>query len=165
MLLLLSVAIYIIGVLFWIQHWPYGMKLRLIGCIGIGLFSLFYFSLKSTKSVLDKMALVGLPLVSSSILLRMYHLPYADEFRLFSVIIGLGYGGYLLVQWIPNLKSDSGKLHWGRVAFLVGAIFVGIGVLLKISHLPYASFFLLSGIGFGLVHYFWGMFAKDESKK
>lgn len=163
MLLLLSLAVYVIGALCRIQHWPFGAELSLIGCIGIGIFSILYFSLKSDKSLFDKMALVGLPLASISILARTFHLPYANEVRLMCILIGLGYSIYLLVGWLPNLKSDSGKIRWDRMAFLAGAICVGIGAFLKMIHWPFASVFLLVGLGLALIHFFWGMFAKDET--
>ena len=165
MLLLLSLAVYVIGMLCRIQHWPFGAELSLIGCIGIGIFSLLFFSLKSDKSLFDKMALVGLPLASISILVRTFHLPFASEVHLICIIIGLGYSIYLLVGWLPNLKSDSGKLRWDRVAFLAGAICVGIGAILKMIHWPFASEFLWTGLGLGFIHFFWGMFTKDETEE
>ena len=132
MLMLLFVLTSIIGTICRIQHWPFGKELCIAGCIGLGIFSVLYFSSKSDKSILDKLALIGFPLLSISLFFRSNRLPFQFEVFLVFAFIILVSIIYLLVQSFRNDKSKSSiKLNWQRFVLIAIFLFVGLKVLSK----------------------------------
>lgn len=161
----ISVAAFLVGILFRIQHWPYGSKIALTGLVGIGISSYFFYSSKLVKSYIDRLAVVLIPLWCVFMIARIAHVPYRLEINMVLIL--------LAVMWSVNLglkinREDNQegilKFNWERNAFILGVILVGIGVILKSQHFPYATLCLLSGIGSAMVSYLLGMFSKNQDE-
>ncbi len=145
----LSIAAIIVGTLFRIQHWSYGLIMSFVGFVIFSVFSfLFYFS-KSEKTVWDKALMVLLPAFGVLSILRFTSVSTQLQGHLKTILIflGLGYFLYQSYQWLRQDREEGKtKFNFQRTAYVVGIFSLGIGFLMKMYYVPYASVTIATGI-------------------
>ncbi|MDB9701317.1 hypothetical protein OAA53_01145 [Salibacteraceae bacterium] len=139
-----------VGVLFTIQHWPYGHETMYVSSALLGATYALRFLFKTTKHWLD---LVKLILVLSWVVRVPFvfeHWPYR---AVLDIIVSLS-----LVVWIfaegPSYfmgKAGSAANKISTIIFRVAAIGVLYGILGQIMSWPYSSEILLGGLAICLI--------------
>lgn len=145
----LSIAFYIIGLLFKIMHWPNGGSLLLVSTIAIILAYPFRFMHKKEKSELDYIKLGLVLFWGIHSILYNYHLPGQRFFQYGTIVLFVAWlimGGPTNFVQAGNNEKPRKLLYLSL--FLLGACMVStaIGSLFKIMHWPYADVLLILGL-------------------
>lgn len=82
----LSLAIFVVAILFKIQHWP-GADIMLMAfpIVVTIIYALWFFS-KPTKQLLDVLKLLWVPVFLASVITKMLHFPYSVELYLTQLV-------------------------------------------------------------------------------
>ncbi len=161
----LSIAAIIVGALFRIQHWTFGMEISFVGFIFFSVFSFLYFYSKSEKSVWDKALMLFLPAFGILSILRFTSVSMQLQAHLKTILIFLGLGYFLWqsYQWLRQDREEGKvKFNFQRTAYVVGIFLLGMGFLIKMYHFPYARVTIATGILVTLVAAFSESFTKGE---
>ena len=159
----IAIAVFIIGMLFKIMHWPYALEISVVGLSAIAISSCLYFYSKSPRSFFDQLGIVLVPLWCALALARILHVPYRSEIRITIFAIGLIYTGYHGFIWYQkDKKVGAKKFDLERTSFIVGLGLVGVGLFLKFRHWPYASTFLIAGLAVSAIYFLASAFKKED---
>ena len=104
----LGVSILLFGILFKLQHWPYGNALILVGCLIAGTAYLIHFFKKPGKEMLDWLKATYLAVAVSTILAKVFRL-LNDEISLISDWIILVSGMALLITFYVTVLLKGEK--------------------------------------------------------
>ncbi|MCJ8288153.1 MAG: hypothetical protein HRT58_02390 [Crocinitomicaceae bacterium] len=166
-LLRLSVVVFIVGVLFRISHWPFGRVIIITGLLSIIVFSILLYSSKIDRTLYDKLAIVLIPLWCLNVLTRQVDVPKTiqSKISIALVVLALLYCGFHAYTWYRSDKTDGvKKFNFGRFTYVLGFSLIGIGMVLKIQHIPYASECLLYGLVVSASSFMIVMFSKDSNR-
>lgn len=159
----ISIAILIIGTLFRIMHWPFGMQMSAIALILIAISSVLFYSSRLEKSFVDELAVVLVPFLCVFMLLRLLHLPYQLEIKIALLAIAVLYIFFKGIQWhLGDQSQGKTGINWERNSYILGIILIAIGLFFKYQYWPYAKEFLLSGMGVMVLYYVVPLFSKGD---
>jgi len=147
----IGIAILIIGMLFSIEHLPFGYQIITLGFVIISIFYFLHFLIKKSKQFIDYVKLILVFLWSINGLLKTHHLLYTPIVsRLFVIFIIV----WVMLELsdlgsnnkIQKLKEKSSILKWLVVICITGEM------IFQIQH--WQGRILLSFCGLFLT-YFW----------
>lgn len=158
------VVLLIVGVLFRIQHWPYGLELIIIGCIGITCSYSLRILLKSDRQVYDWLSMLLVVLWCIHNILRVMWHPMKSYvlYMLWLSFIAFVVA-YLFRRKEKNDQSRFFESSWELIFLVLLAIGTVGSSVLRIQHWPGATLFQFIGL-IGLVGWFGMRIGKDKKK-
>ncbi len=165
LLFLISIAAIIVGALFRIQHWPFGMIISFTGFIVFTVFSFLFYYSKSEKSTWDKSFMLLLPAFGVVSLLKFTDVSRQLQGNLTTILIFLGLGYFLFqsYQWLrQDRENGKVKFNFQRTTYVVGILLLGVGFLLKMYRFPYAGTTIIAGILVAIVAAFSESFIRND---
>jgi len=146
----LSMALYVISLLFHVMRWPLNEKLTVVSVIGLLLFYSFRFYNKPTKDFIDHIKLFFVILWSLTTINKSLHLIYLPDLY--------GFLPYFILFWLMMIKRVSYTNLFGElrlrnkekaiyaIVFIIAVVGIFSGALFKIMHWPYGSILLIIGL-------------------
>jgi len=158
----ISLAVFILGLLFKIMHWPYSWLIITVSCASVMIFYSLRFLNKNTKEILDYTKLILVFSWGLNAVFAINHLPYKIIFNvafLISFLLWLLLGGY---QDYYGKKKSRGSSFFGGAFMSVSMGLVIVGALLKIMHWAGSGMFLIAGLIMAAIWFFLDFFKKGD---
>ncbi|XOV67665.1 MAG: hypothetical protein ACFHU9_00570 [Fluviicola sp.] len=141
-----------IGTLFKIQHWPFGIELRLTSLIAIGVFYTIRYGAKKSKNIKD---LAKVIMVLSWVLLSVLAMYKMNNLVYLRIILEISGVSWLAIETWDVIKKKP-KSERANLPQLIGMLILITHVIFRIQHWPYAGAmlvlslfaFILIAIGF-----------------
>lgn len=142
--LLALVTLFLIGLLFKIEHWPFANLIIISSFCGLILFYPLRFAAKSQKKFIDYVKLVFILFWSVSGIFTILHLPYAI---IFHSISSASFIIWFFMEGFSYFTGDENSKNSSAVILQIAFVTVVIGVIFKIQHWPYDTILLCIGLG------------------
>ncbi len=145
----MSIALYIISILFNLMHWPLQTELTLVSVFGLAMFYSFRFYNKIDKGLIDYIKLFLVLGWSLNAVNKVLHLISFSDF--------FGFLPYVILIWLLITRGISYTELFGELklkksekviytfVFLIAVVSIFLGGLFKTMHWPYASIILIVG--------------------
>jgi hypothetical protein len=156
-------VIYPLGAMMKIMHWPLAGLFMLFGALGGSISFILYYFLKEDQSFYDRSLIVIIPMICLSLLIRI--LP--DDFSTIAISIALLISGSFLIFWTTKFVNSGPsfrvkEINWERFFYVIGAVLVFVGIILKYKYLPNARYFLIGGLVVLAGSYIIGFFSEKS---
>jgi len=146
-ILYITLSVFLIGILFKIQSWPFATELLLLAYGSFFLVSVGYFLSDPEKDIADYTTLTMAVCFSVGGILSILHLPYKEYIYL---LFWIAFLLWLILKGITFLKKPNKKLTTLNIVkyFMFGfsIILIIVGSVFKIQSWPYASELLTIGL-------------------
>ena len=141
----LLIAVFLIGALFKLQHYPGADVLLSIGLLGIAALYPVRFARKSSKRVKDYIKVLFVVVFAVWNWINLMHIPFPVYFRtglniiLWALLLSEGFDFFYFKNW------EYPRPVWLLVPVIAG-ILIGVGMYFKLHHNPYAAELLITGL-------------------
>ncbi|MGI9550038.1 MAG: hypothetical protein ACR2MT_02470 [Aurantibacter sp.] len=162
------IALFLIGILMRVLHWPYAKEVLMVSFFGIGVLYCFRFWKKQEKRFVDYVKLTLVIFWAANGIFRIMDFPYT---LVFQVVIAVSFVTWFFLEGTAyfldedrRARNSIAQIVW-NCAMVAGTLAIIAGSLLNILQWPFAIPLLVAGIAIVAVYILKDAFSTSKLEK